>query len=266
MNKNIKNKPYILIVNDDGIFSPGLAALCDALDPIGELLIVAPNMQQTSMGRSYPKNNDLGIIKRVTINTKQNTFFGYSINASPAYAIAYATKEISNRKIDLCVSGINYGENLGKTITYSGTIGATLQAADFDIPSIAISRPALLEHINSDKYHSLDWTLSKNVIAFWVNKVLKEGFPFDCPIININVPEKINNIYEFKYTFQSKKELFEFEKAKKRDYNKPYMIPSKKRINFKDIEIDSDIYTVCVKSITSVTPIEGDLTFNKFLV
>jgi len=257
-------RPLILLVNDDGFFSPGLSALCEALDPLGDLLIVAPDRQQTSMGRAYPKKDDLGIIKKNLIQTSTKNFEGYSITASPAYAVAYAVKEISNIKPDLCVSGINYGENLGKTLSYSGTIGAALQASDLDIPSIAISRPTSLDVINNKNYLTLDWTISKKVISYWVEKVIKEGFPFDAPILNINVPDEIENVFDFKYTFQSKKELFEFVKPGSRDFNKPYQLPSEKRTNFSDIEIDSDIYTVCVNKITSVTPIECDLTYKKF--
>jgi len=264
MNNKIKKNPLILLVNDDGIFSPGLTALCEAIESFGTLLIVAPDRQQTSMGRSYPKVNDLGVIKKVKIKTSNKNFMGYSITASPAYAVAYAVKEICEQKPDLCISGINYGENLGKTISYSGTIGAVLQAADFDIPSIAISRPTTLETINSKNYLTLDWTNSKKVIAYWVCKVLEEGFPFNAPILNINVPESKVDVKDYNFTFQSKKELFEFIKPEYRKFEYPYQLPSKKRTNFDDIENGSDIYTVCVENRISVTPIECDFTFKDF--
>ncbi len=258
-------KPLILIVNDDGIFSPGLAALCEAVAQYGDLLIVAPHKQQTSMGRSYPREDDLGIIKEVTIHTKIGDLKGYSVVASPAYAVAYAVKEISDRKPDLCISGINYGENIGNTLTYSGTIGATLQAADFGIPSLAISRPTELEDIASREYKELDWENSKTVIAYWCDRALNKGLDFGAPILNINVPENPKNIHEFKYTYQSKKELFAFVDTEKRNFNMPYKLPSIKKSNFDDVEEGSDIHCVCVENITSVTPIETDLTFKPFL-
>lgn len=258
-------KPLILIVNDDGIFSPGLAALCEAVSQFGDLLIVAPHKQQTSMGRSYPRESDLGIIKEVQVKTKVGDFKGYAVVASPAYAVAYAVKEISDRKPDLCISGINYGENIGNTLTYSGTIGATLQAADFNIPSLAISRPTELEDIASREYKELDWEIAKSVIAFWCKRALEKGLDFGAPILNINVPDKPKDLYQFKYTFQSKKELFCFVNPEKRDFNKPYKLPSVKKTNFDDVEKGSDIYCVCVENITSVTPIETDLTYKTFL-
>jgi len=259
------NKPLILIVNDDGILSPGLAALCEAVAKYGDLLIVAPHKQQTSMGRSYPREDNLGIIKEVIVKTKIGEFKGYSVVASPAYAVAYAVKEISDRKPDLCISGINYGENIGNTLTYSGTIGATLQAADFGIPSLAISRPTELEDIASREYKKLDWEVAKSVISFWCNRALKNGLDFDAPILNINVPENPKSISDFKFTFQSKKELFGFIEPNKRAFNKPYKLPSIKKTNFDDVEKGSDIYCVCVEKITSVTPIETDLTYKPFL-
>ena len=261
----MQSKPLVLVVNDDGVFSPGLSAVCDSLYDCFDLLIVAPHKQQTSMGRSYPLVEDLGVLEKVKVKTEQNTFDAYSVHSSPSYAVAYAIKELADRKPDLCISGINYGENLGKTITYSGTIGAAMQAADFNIPAIAISRPTDLSIIHDKSYPNLDWSLSKKIIRKWALKVIKKGMPFSAPIININVPERTEDSDYFEYTFQSNLEMFDFKTPPQRDFNKPFVLPCDKRTNFKEAEKGSDIYAVCVDKVTSITPIECNLTFNKFI-
>lgn len=257
-------KPLILIVNDDGIFSPGLAALCDAVKDVGELLIVAPSKQQTSMGRSYPKEENLGVIEEVLVKSEENEFIGYSVCASPAFCVAYAIKEIAQRKPDLCISGINYGENLGLTVTYSGTIGAAMQAVDFKIPTIAISRPADLESINCNNYVELNWDVSKRVINYWTKKVLKEGIPFNAPFININVPDRDVSIDEFNYTRQAVCELFPFIESVRKDFSKPYKLPSKKMDKELSFYKGTDLYEVFVNKNTSITPMGCDLTFKEF--
>lgn len=258
------SKPLVLIVNDDGIFSPGLSAVCDSLYDCFDLLIVAPHKQQTSMGRSYPLVEDLGIIEKIKLKTQFNTFEGYAVHSSPSYAVAYGVRELASRKPDLCISGINYGENLGKTITYSGTIGAAMQASEFGIPSIAISRSTDLEVIHNETYTNLDWSLSQKVIKKWTLKVLNQGMPFSAPILNINVPENTSDSNFYKYTYQSNLEMFNFKTPPKRNFNKPFILPSSKRNNFNEAEKGSDIYTVCVEKVISITPIECNLTSKKF--
>lgn len=261
----MKSRPLVLVVNDDGIYSPGLSAVCDSLNDCFELLIVAPHKQQTSMGRSYPIEDDLGIVEKVKIKTDLNTFDAYSVHSSPSYAVVYAIKEIATRKPDLCISGINYGENLGKTITYSGTIGAAMQASEFGIPSIAISRPTVLSIMHDKNYPNLDWRFSQKIIKTWALKVIKQGMPFSAPILNINVPEKTKDIDYFEYTFQSNFEMFEFEIATPRDFSKPFILPCYRRKNFAEVEKGSDIYAVCVDKVISITPLECNLTLKNFI-
>lgn len=217
------------------------------------------------MGRAYPKTEKIGVIEKIPETIFGDGIEAYSVMASPAYCVAYAVLEIADRLPDLCLSGINYGENLGKTLSYSGTVGAALQGADFGIPSIAISRPSELSQINGE-YADLDWTYAKSVVRYWTKKVLEEGMPKGAPILNINVPESPADPERYKYTFQSSKDMFLFVKTGKRDYSKPFSLHSVKRTNFDDIERNSDMWAVCVDKVTSVTPIACDFTLkNVFL-
>ena len=135
-------KPLIIVTNDDGVYSPGLCAAAEAVQDLGDLLVVAPRFQQTSMGRSFPKSKDVGIIEKIKIMLNGCEIEAYGVHGSPAHAVSHGILELAYRKPDLCISGINYGENLGLSISCSGTIGAAFEADSYDIPSIAISRQA----------------------------------------------------------------------------------------------------------------------------
>ncbi len=254
------NRPLVLLTNDDGIHSPGLLALCEAVLPFGDPLVVAPSGQQTSMGRSYPRIPGLGTVKAVHLGDGIQAF---SVVASPATCVLHAVLELAARKPNLCISGINYGENLGKTLTYSGTLGAALQAADFGIPALAISRPAAKEQMNTEGYAKMDWTLAKAVAAFWGQRVLAEGMPFDAPVLNINLPEEGTPL-DYRYTFQSNTDPFCYGPPTKRDRAKPYRLPSYMQTDFSSEPPGSDIHTVKVENRISVTPVEGNYTCRRF--
>ena len=132
------DKPLILVTNDDGINSPGLAAAAAAVDPLGDLLIVAPAIQQTGAGRSMPHHHD-GRIFEAVVKRTDATWAAYSAHASPAQAVQHAVLELAARPISLAVSGINFGENVGVSVTISGTVGAALEAAGWGIPALAVS-------------------------------------------------------------------------------------------------------------------------------
>lgn len=254
-------KPLILLCNDDGIFSPGLRAMAEAVADMGEILIAAPSVQQTSMGRSYPQTANAGIIKKVDYKVCGRELEAYSVEASPAAAVAHGVLEIAHRKPDLLLSGVNYGENLGCTITYSGTVGACLAAADFGILSIAFSRPSGLGEIRSAEYAEMDWSYSAKVVEFWTEKLLKDGCKIKAPILNINIPERADESMEYRFTFQSHKELYSYCDTEKRDFSKSYRISTKKNENFDNVELGSDIYVTCVEKRISVTPLNNDLTY-----
>lgn len=250
-------RPLILLCNDDGVRSPGLAALCEAVFPLGELLVAAPSCQQTSMGRSYPRLPDGGVIEEVTIALPTGALSAFSVVGSPAACVAHGVLELADRLPDLCISGINYGENLGKTLTYSGTLGAALQAADFGIPAIAISRPAALEEIHNGAYAALDWSQAKRAAADWASRVLTEGMFPGAEVLNINLPEAAADPCAWRLTRQSRADLFAYAEPARRDFSKPYVLPTRKRRDFAGIEPDSDIYAVCVDGVVSVTPLTG---------
>ncbi|MCJ7718236.1 MAG: 5'/3'-nucleotidase SurE [Anaerolineales bacterium] len=180
-------KPLILLTNDDGIRSPGLAAAAGALDPLGDLLIVAPLDQQTSMGRSQNQQCSDGTITKTTVKFGSASWEGFSVSATPALVVAHAILELADRPIDLVVSGINYGENVASSVTVSGTIGAALEAAEKGIPTLAIS-----QEIDGPDYFSYSTDVDFSAAAFFTGqiaeKTLRGPLPFDADILKLEIP------------------------------------------------------------------------------
>ncbi|MGB2955317.1 MAG: 5'/3'-nucleotidase SurE [Anaerolineales bacterium] len=181
-------KPLILLTNDDGIHSPGLAAAAEALHPLGELLIAAPQDGQTSMSRSRTqKYGRDGTISKTTVNYGEISWEGYGIKATPALAVIHALYELADRPVSLVVSGINYGENIASCVTVSGTIGAALEAAEKGIPSLAIS-----QEIAGQEYHhfsaQVDFSAAVHFTRQVAEKMLNNTLPLDADVLKLEIP------------------------------------------------------------------------------
>lgn len=126
----------ILITNDDGIYSPGIAALARFATKFGQVTVVAPDVEQSSMGHAVTHSRPLSYKKSPIV------FEGieaYRVNGTPADCVALGTHLHS--KTDVVLSGINMGPNLGNSMWHSGTLAAAKQAVLFGIKGIALSTP-----------------------------------------------------------------------------------------------------------------------------
>ena len=126
----------ILITNDDGIYSPGIAALADIAKEFGEVKVVAPDVEQSSMGHAVTHSRPLSV-KKSPIEFKDME--AYRINGTPADCVAMGTHLFGN--VDVVLSGINMGPNLGNSMWHSGTLAGAKQAVLFGIKGIALSTP-----------------------------------------------------------------------------------------------------------------------------
>lgn len=257
-----KGKTLIMITNDDGIESPGLMAAAEVAEPYGELLMVAPDKQQTGMGRAFPRTQENGVIKKVRMVFGGKTHIAYAVHGSPALTVAHGVMELVERKPDLCVSGINYGENLGTTITCSGTLGAVFEANSYGIPGIAVS--VEFEKQRSEEIELIDWEPAKSILSKFIKEVLTYGMPEKTDIWNINVPASMQHPYTYRITTQSRQNYFYFSKPEKREFSQPYTLKSKRYVDMDSLEKGSDIYTVYVENQISVTPLSMDMTAGSF--
>src|ERR687896_1493522 len=124
----------ILIANDDGIYSPGIAALAEAASRFGDVRIVAPDVEQSSMGHAITASRPLSYRR-----TPIKGFEAYRVNGTPADCVALGTHHWE--KVDVVLSGINLGTNLGNSVWHSGTLAAAKQAALLGLRGIAFSTP-----------------------------------------------------------------------------------------------------------------------------
>lgn len=162
----------ILVTNDDGIYSPGLSCLAKAATAYGEVIVMAPDIEQSSMGQAITSG------KPITYKKSPIHFEGieaYRVNGTPADCVALGTHLMED--IDLVLSGVNIGSNLGNSAWHSGTLSAARQAVLFGIRGIAFSISVGDEEPDF-----------KNLLPF-VEDALKEVvYEKERELLNINFP------------------------------------------------------------------------------
>jgi 5'-nucleotidase len=168
------SRPRILVTNDDGIESRGLLALKQALDPLGEVYVLAPETNQSAVGHTKTFMRPL----RVRERTLADGAIGWSVDGSPTDAVSLAFLGYFGIGFDLVASGINYGANLGDDVTYSGTVSAAMEAVLSNCPAFAISQ---------EYYEHPDFTLASRIAYVAAVNVLERGLA-PGELININVP------------------------------------------------------------------------------
>ena len=158
----------ILVCNDDGIYSPGIAALAEVAADYGTVRIVAPHVEQSSMGHAITANRPLSYRR-----TKIAGFDAYRVNGTPADCVALGSHHWE--KVDVVLSGCNLGFNIGNGIWHSGTLSAAKQAVMLGLRGIAFSVPAGLEDFAEVKP--------------WIHRVLDVLLhERDLPLVNVNLP------------------------------------------------------------------------------
>lgn len=255
-------KPLILVTNDDGIQSPGLHTAVAAVAELGEVLVVAPHRQQTSMGRSLPTDAQTGIIEEYPLIVEEITYNAYAVYGSPAQAVLHGVYELAPRKPSLCISGINYGENLGASITRSGTVGAALQAAADGIPSLATALEVNPAYHHATNYGEVNWEVARYFTSRVAKSVLTHGLAPGVDLLNIAVPATATFETEMRLTRQSHQNYYEEARPPKRDFSQPYRFYAHIAFDSQTLEPDSDILAFAVDRLVSVTPLSLCLTAN----
>ncbi len=243
MRKN--HRPLILVSNDDGINARGIYALVQSLKRIGEIVVVAPDRQQSAIGHAITVNYPL----RVSKFYKGDKFFGYAVQGTPADAVKLAVRSLLKRRPSILVSGINHGSNTAVSILYSGTVSAATEGTLLGIPSIAISLAT---------FEKPDFSYAASFARRLVKLVLKHGLPKGV-LLNVNVPavpEK--EIHGVKVTRQGRSTWDDSFDVRRDPNNKEYFwLTGRLRI----IDTDDDVDEVAIQhNYVSITPIQFDLT------
>jgi 5'-nucleotidase len=256
----MRSKPLILITNDDGYLSPGLAAAAEAAADLGDLLIAAPLVQQTGMGRARPRTPTAGIIAVAEVKVHGRAVPAYAVDGSPALAVMHALLELTDRKPDLCISGVNYGENIGSSLMTSGTVGAALEAAANDIPAIAVSLQTLPATHHSADYPAQDWAAARYFAGQVARRVLASGLPKDVAVLNVNVPEGATPSTVVRQTTQSRQQYYVYRRPGSRDFASRLRLELDVEVDPATLEPDSDIYALTRDKCVSVTPLRWSMT------
>jgi 5'-nucleotidase len=167
----------ILITNDDGIYSPGIAALAEVATAFGEVRVVAPNVEMSSAAHSITASRPLEY-KRARIKFG-NGIDAYAVNGTPADCVALGAHQWEG--VDLVLSGVNLGSNLGNAIWHSGTLAGAKQGALLGCRGIALSTPV------DDSTPEPDFAQLKP----WIEEVLEFLVPAkELKLVNVNLPPR----------------------------------------------------------------------------
>ncbi|HEX8795734.1 MAG TPA: 5'/3'-nucleotidase SurE [Polyangiaceae bacterium] len=160
----------ILISNDDGIYSPGLLVLAEAASRFGDVRIVAPAVEQSSMAQAITSSRPLRIH-----HASLGSFEAFSVDGTPSDCVALGAFAWGH--VDIVFSGVNLGLNVGHTMWHSGTLAAAKQAQLLGVRGIAFSAPAI------------DGVTDYEPIRPWLERVIAMLLPMpELPLVNVNFP------------------------------------------------------------------------------
>lgn len=235
----IRTMTTILITNDDGIHSPGILALQQALQNIGRTIIIAPDRDNSAVSHSLTMNRPL------KIHQLADDF--YTVDGTPTDCVAVGLKKILIKQPDILVSGINAGANLGDDISYSGTVSAAIEGTMYGIPSMALS-------VGGEPPY--DFRAAMQIASCMAQKILSNSLP-ENTLLNINIPSG-KHYQKIKVTRQGRR-LWEDSIHETLDPrgSKHYWIGGGTPVT--DPGEDTDVYAFAEGNV-SITPIQLDLT------
>lgn len=237
----------VLLTNDDGIYAEGISALYREMSKIADCIIVAPETEQSAVGHAITLYRPL----RVRAARKGGIFLGHAVTGTPADCVKIGIRELSDQPIDLIVSGINAGANVGVNMLYSGTVSAATEGAILGVPSIAVS----LDTRAGGADFSFAALFTARLVSYMREKNFLEGLT-----LNVNVPslpeEKIRGIA---VTKQGAARLVEmFEKRLDPRSNTYYWLAGETLLPDSE-DVGSDACALS-RGFISITPIQHDLT------
>ena len=248
LSKKLKN---ILVSNDDGIDAPGIWALAQELKKFANVIVVAPDKQQSAVGHAITMNYPL----RAIPFRKNNEFFGYAVEGTPADAVKLGVQFLLKEPPDMIISGINHGSNTAINIIYSGTVSAATEGMILGIPSIAVSLTT---------YGEPDFSYSAKFAARLALLVSEKGLP-EGTLLNVNVPAvSENQIKGVMLTKQGSSKWDDTFDVRRDPANREYFWLTGK-MEVTDSDADADQIAI-QNHFVSITPIHYELTDRAMLV
>ena len=241
-----KEKPVILITNDDGVTAPGILNLVEAVKDLGKIVVVAPDKPQSGMGHAITIGQPLRLHKIHTIENVET----WSCTGTPVDCVKLAVDKVLHRKPDICLSGINHGANHSINVIYSGTMSAAVEAAIESIPSIGFS---LLDY-----RIDADFTGARKYVRLLVEKMLKTKLDKHT-VLNVNIPAVAPELLKgFKICKQAYAKYEEDFIERNDPHGRHYYWLTGEFVNF-DKGKDTDVWALA-NNYVSVVPVQFDLT------
>ncbi len=254
----MSNMPLIFLTNDDGVHSPGLQALASAIQPFADIEIIAPSNQMTASGRGLFGDRSARL-ETATLEINNREFTAYHAPCSPAQVVMLGIQVLgAKRKPDLLISGINYGENLGRDISMSGTIGAAIQAKCMDVPAMAVSMQVPINY--HFEYGDVDWSVTGYFAQKFARMLLNRPLPDDVDLLKLDVPQDSTRDTQWRVTHVARQSYFKAQidspslSSRLSDSNIAV------EVDFETLEKDSDIHAIQVDKVVSVTPLSLNCT------
>lgn len=174
-NTHADSRPLILLTNDDGIAAPGIAALTQAVAPLADIIVAAPD------GAYSGQSHSISVMKPLAVRQIADYYgaMAYAVAGSPVDCVKLAMHALVPRRPTLLLSGINHGSNASASVHYSGTLGAAREAAMLGVAGIGVSLCSY--------DHDADFNLSAQIAAKVVDFALRNPLPAN-NFYNINVP------------------------------------------------------------------------------
>jgi 5'-nucleotidase len=185
----MKNRPHILITNDDGVHAPGIRHLWEALSSLADLTVVAPLSEQSATSLSITLRNPLKLEKI----DWQNGADVWAVNGTPSDCVKLGMNVVFEKEPDLIVSGINRGNNAGRNVLYSGTVAGAIEGVLHGVPAIAFS---------CHDYWDTDYSMTDRHVPKIVRHIIEHPLPYGT-LLNVNFPSKeLKAIKGYKLTRQ----------------------------------------------------------------
>ncbi|MDH4153039.1 MAG: 5'/3'-nucleotidase SurE [Nitrospira sp.] len=231
----------ILVTNDDGIQSPGITALAQALAAIGEVWVVAPDRERTAVAHAVTLHKPLRV-HQVAPRT-------YTVNGTPVDCVNLALLKVMPKPPAIVVSGINKGVNLGDDVMYSGTVSAAMEGTILGVPSLAVSQ---------EGQETFRFDIGATYAARVATLVVAQGLP-DETLLNVNIPDRAHSkIRGVRITCLSRRRFHNPIIEKLDPHGRPYYWIAGQRVSWSRSK-DAD-HEALEEGYVSITPIHLDTT------
>lgn len=255
----------ILITNDDGVYAEGIRVLAARLRALGEVFVVAPERPRSATGHAITLHKPLRLHR---VHLPDGTL-AYATNGTPTDCVALGAHAVMNHQVDLVVSGINAGPNLGWDLTYSGTVAAAIEGAVHSVPAFAISLaaeealPIARESDEPPPPPMLHYESAAEA-AYHVAQVLTRHTLPAHTFLNVNVPNlPLDQIKGFQITALGKRQYADRIEQRIDPAGRPYYWLSGSLVEERD-QPGTDVYAVA-RGYISVTPIHLDFTAHELI-